>query len=197
MGLGVRSHETGRAVRFSRMTNWTTFASPVGELAVFAGPAGVRGLYFPQRAPVLDATSRREMPAVTDQLEEYFAGERRRFEVDLDLVGTPLQRAVWARLAKIPYGSTVSYGELADSINESLFPGGLARYQRVRSAAAAIGRTPTPILVPCHRVIGVDGSLTGYGGGLERKRFLLDLEGRVAAGLSAEPAPAHRQLAMM
>jgi methylated-DNA-[protein]-cysteine S-methyltransferase len=94
-------------------------------------------------------------------------------------------------------GVTTTYGELADSIDRTLFPGHLARYQRVRAAAAAIGRTPTPILVPCHRVIGADGSLTGYGGGLQRKRFLLDLEGRVAAGLTAAPAPAHCQLAIM
>jgi methylated-DNA-[protein]-cysteine S-methyltransferase len=179
------------------MTTWTTIASPIGQLTAHAGPAGVRGLYFPRRAPVLDAANRREMPAVTAQLEEYFAGERRRFEIDLDLAGTPLQRAVWARLLEIPYASTTTYGELADSIDQSLFPDGLARYQRVRTAAAAIGRTPTPILVPCHRVIGADGSLTGYGGGLQRKRFLLDLEGRVAAGLGAAPAPAHCQLAMM
>jgi methylated-DNA-[protein]-cysteine S-methyltransferase len=179
------------------MTTWTTYASPIGQLTLLAGPAGVRGLCFPQRAPILDATTRREMPAVSAQLEEYFAGGRQRFEVDLDLAGTPLQRAVWARLLEIPYGSTTTYGELADSIDRALFPHSLVRYQRVRLAAAAIGRTPTPILVPCHRVIGADGSLTGYGGGLQRKRFLLDLEGRVAAGLSAEPAPAHCQLAMV
>jgi methylated-DNA-[protein]-cysteine S-methyltransferase len=179
------------------MTTWTTFASPIGRLTLLARPAGVRGLYFPRRAPILDATTRREMPAASAQLEEYFAGERRRFEVDLDLAGTPLQRAVWARLLEIPYGTTTTSGELADSIDRTLFPGHLARYQRVRAAAAAIGRTPTPILVPCHRVIGADGSLTGYGGGLQRKRFLLDLEGRVAAGLTAAPAPAHCQLAIM
>jgi methylated-DNA-[protein]-cysteine S-methyltransferase len=179
------------------MTTWTTYPSPIGQLTVLAGPTGVRSLYFPRRAPILDATTRREMPAVSAQLEEYFAGERRRFEVDFDLDGTPLQRAVWARLLEIPFGSTTTYGELADSIDPSLFPDRLLRYQRVRLAAAAIGRTPTPILVPCHRVIGADGSLTGYGGGLQRKRFLLDLESRVAAGLSAEPAPAHCQLAMM
>ena len=75
------------------MTTWTTYASPIGRLTVLAGPDGVRGLYFPRRVPILDAANRREMPAVTDQREEYFAGERRRFEVDLDLAGTPLQ--VW------------------------------------------------------------------------------------------------------
>ncbi|HET9677321.1 MAG TPA: methylated-DNA--[protein]-cysteine S-methyltransferase [Solirubrobacterales bacterium] len=179
------------------MNTWTTYASPIGRLTLLAGPAGVRALCFPQRGPILDATTRREMPAVTTQLEQYFAGERRPVEFDLDLAGTPLQRAVWARLLEIPYGSTTTYGELANSVDPSLFPNHLAGYQRVRLAAAEIGRTPTPILVPCHRVIGADGSLTGYGGGLQRKRFLLDLEGRVAAGLSAEPAPAHCQLAMM
>lgn len=179
------------------MTTWTKFASPIGELTVLANPAGVCGLYFPRRAPNLEARARREQTAATAQLEQYFAGERRRFELDLDLAGMPLQRAVWARLQEIPFGSTTTYGELADSIDPALFPGHLLPYQRVRAAAAAIGRTPTPILVPCHRVIGADGSLTGYGGGLQRKRFLLDLEGRVAAGLSAEPAPAHCQLSMM
>ncbi len=137
------------------------------------------------------------MTTVTGQLEQYFTGKRQRFEVDLELAGTPLQRAVWARLLEIPYGSTTTYGELADSVDVSLFPERLARYQRVRVAAAAIGRTPTPILVPCHRVIGADGSLTGYGGGLQRKQFLLDLERRGAASLSVEPVPAHCQLAMM
>ncbi len=179
------------------MTPWSTYASPIGQLTVLAGPAGVRGVYFPRRAPILEAMTRREMPAVTSQLEEYFAGGRQRFEVDLDLSGTPLQRAVWARLLEIPYGSTTTYGELADSIDHSLFPAHLAPYQRVRFAAAAIGRTPTPILVPCHRVIGSDGSLTGYGGGLQRKQFLLDLEGRAVTGLSAEPAAANCQLAMI
>lgn len=175
------------------MTTWTTYASPIGQLTVLAGPAGVRGLYFPRRAPLGEPTARRAMPTVTAQLGEYFAGERRRFQLDLDLAGTPLQRAVWARLQEIPYGSTTSYGELAESIDPTLFPDRLVPYQRVRATAAAIGRTPAPILVPCHRVIGADGSLTGYGGGLQRKQFLLDLERRVPA----ERAAANCQLAMI
>jgi methylated-DNA-[protein]-cysteine S-methyltransferase len=122
------------------------------------------------------------MPAVADQLDGYFAGERQAFELDLDLRGTPLQLRVWARLREIPYGKTITYGELAGRVEESLFPHGLEPYERVRLAAAEIGRTPTPILVPCHRVIGADGSLTGYGGGLPRKRALLDLESRSTAG---------------
>ncbi|HEU5253093.1 MAG TPA: methylated-DNA--[protein]-cysteine S-methyltransferase [Solirubrobacterales bacterium] len=176
------------------MDAWTTYASPVGDLTVLAGPAGIRGLYFPERAPRFDAPGR-AMPGVVSQLKQYFAGERQRFEVDLDLVGTPLQRAVWARLQAIPYGSTTTYGELAGSIDPSLFPEDLEPYRRVRTVAAAIGRTPTPILVPCHRVIGADGSLTGYGGGLPRKRFLLELEG--AAGRAVDPAPAQGQLTMI
>lgn len=137
------------------------------------------------------------MPIAAAQLEEYFAGGRRRFDLELDLGGTPLRRAVWARLLEIPYGATTSYGELAAGIDPSLYPARLARHERVRVAAAAIGRTPTPILVPCHRVIGADGSLTGYGGGLQRKQALLDLESRIAAGLPPEPAWSTIQLAML
>jgi methylated-DNA-[protein]-cysteine S-methyltransferase len=103
----------------------------------------------------------------TRQLEEYFAGTRRRFELALDLRGSEFQRAVWDRLLAIPYGETISYGELADAVG---------RRERVRAVAATVGRTPIPIIVPCHRVIGADGSLTGYGGGLHRKQALLDLE---------------------
>jgi methylated-DNA-[protein]-cysteine S-methyltransferase len=101
------------------------------------------------------------------QLGEYFAGDRRGFELAIQLDGTRFERAVWGELLRIPYGETSSYGELARAIG---------CFERVRDVAAAIGRTPIPIVVPCHRVIGSDGSLTGYGGGLDRKRALLDLE---------------------
>jgi len=117
------------------------------------------------------------MTEAVGQLVEYFAGEREAFDLTLDLGGSPLQQLVWGCLRQIPYGSTISYGELAGQVEESAFPEGLEPYQRVRAAAAAVGQTPTPILVPCHRVIGADGSLTGYGGGLPRKRALLELEG--------------------
>ena len=110
--------------------------------------------------------------------------------------GRPLQQLVWAQLREIPYGATTSYGELAGRIEESAYPEGLEPYQRVRLAAAAIGRTPTPILVPCHRVIGADGSLTGYGGGLQRKQALLDLESKDATRRAPE-SPANRQLALL
>jgi methylated-DNA-[protein]-cysteine S-methyltransferase len=137
------------------------------------------------------------MAEAIDQFEEYFAGERKAFDLALDLGGSSLQKLVWARLREIPYGSTISYGELAGQIDEAAFPGGLEPYQRVRAAAAAVGQTPTPILVPCHRVIGADGSLTGYGGGLERKRALLDLEGAGVAGAHSAPSRKPAQLALL
>lgn len=96
-----------------------------------------------------------------------------------------------------PYGATTTYGELADAVERSLYPRSFARHERIRAAAAAIGRTPAPILVPCHGVIAADGSLTGYLGGLQRKQALLELEGRVAAGLPPVPAWSFRQTALL
>ncbi len=174
----------------SRPTEWTIYESPLGPLTLSGGPAGISGVGFPgRRSPRLENARRAPMEAAVEQLEQFFAGERRSFELALDLDGTPLQMLVWSRLLEIPYGETVSYGELTGRIEESAFPAPLEPYRRVRAAAAEVGRTPTPILVPCHRVIGADGSLTGYGGGLERKRALLDLEGERAAGA--------RQLALL
>jgi len=106
-------------------------------------------------------------PDVVEQLAEYFAGERTDFELSLDLVGTAFQRTVWTALREIPYGETCSYGEIARKIGS---PGAS------RAVGLANGHNPIGIIVPCHRVIGANGSLTGYGGGLERKRMLLDLE---------------------
>lgn len=162
--------------------HWTIHESPLGPLTVIGGPAGIRNLHFPGRSARLPESARRPMPNVAAQLESYFAGERQAFELDLDLRGTPLQLLVWARLREISYGTTTTYGELARRIDDRLYPDGLEPYERVRLAAATIGRTPTPILVPCHRVIGADGSLTGYGGGLQRKRALLDLESGSTTG---------------
>lgn len=104
---------------------------------------------------------------VVTQLDEYFAGERRDFDVTVRLEGTSFQRSVWAALEKIPYGETASYGDIAQRIGR---PGAS------RAVGLANGRNPVAIIVPCHRVIGANGSLTGYGGGLDRKRHLLDLE---------------------
>jgi methylated-DNA-[protein]-cysteine S-methyltransferase len=161
--------------------SWDICESPVGPLTLAAGPAGLRAVLFDEPGAPPAPGRRRELPAIREQLAAYFRGELRCFDLDLDLTGGPLQLAVWERLRRIPYGSTTSYGELAAGIDPRLFPAGLEPYLRVRRVAAEIGRTPTPIVVPCHRVIGADGSLTGYGGGLERKRALLELESSAVA----------------
>jgi methylated-DNA-[protein]-cysteine S-methyltransferase len=162
--------------------HWTIYESPIGPLTLVTGPRGLTHLSFPGRLPPPAGAKREPMPEVVDQLEAYFAGESREFDLELDLHGTPLQKAVWKELLEIPYGTTTSYGELAGRIDESLYRSGVEPYQRARAVGAANGRNPVPIVVPCHRVIGADGSLTGYGGGLDRKQALLDLERRGAAG---------------
>ncbi len=161
--------------------SWTIYESPVGPLTVVASPSkALSGIYFPDSAPALPASERVAMEAAVSQLDEYFAGERRVFHLDVELRGTPLQQAVWARLREIPYGETRSYGEIADGVKASFFAAGTEHFERARSVGSEIGRTPVPIVVPCHRVVGADGSLIGFGGGLQRKRALLDLEQGVA-----------------
>jgi methylated-DNA-[protein]-cysteine S-methyltransferase len=129
-------------------------------------------LEFGERATHSDATigpaRTRVLVDTIRQLDEYFAGTRREFELDLAPQGTPFQLAVWNALLSIPYGSTASYGDIARSVG---------RPNAVRAVGQANGRNPLAIVVPCHRVIGSDHSLTGYGGGIDRKRFLLALEG--------------------
>jgi methylated-DNA-[protein]-cysteine S-methyltransferase len=154
-------------------TIWSTYESPLGSLTLVAGPRGLREISFPcrdGRRPAHDDATRDPdaFAEVTGQLDEYFAGERRAFDVALDLdQGTPFARSVWAEIARIPYGSTTSYGAIARA---------LGRLDRVRAVGSAVGRTPVPIIVPCHRVVGTTGDLVGYGGGLERKVALLELE---------------------
>ena len=169
---------------------WTIYESPLGPLTLHGGPAGLASLYFPGRSAPLDE-SRRDPAALATavtQLDEYFRGERQTFELAFDLSGTSFQGQVWDALQRIPYGATTSYGDLARTIG---------RLDRVRAVGAAVGRTPVPIIIPCHRVIGADGSLTGYGGGLHRKQALLDHE---AAHATGDDPPAHwrvRQLALL
>ena len=150
---------------------WDVVETPIGPLTLEAGPRGLAALHFPESAPTLDPALRdpEALAEAARQLREHFAGERDAFDLELDLEGTPLQRAVWERLRRIPYGETITYAGLA---------GELGRPLAARAVGAAVGRTPVPIIVPCHRVVGSDGSLTGYGGGLERKRTLLALEQR-------------------
>jgi methylated-DNA-[protein]-cysteine S-methyltransferase len=177
--------------------HWTIYESPVGPLTLLAGPGGLKGLSFPGRGRPPTGAVQRSMPAVTDQLEAYFAGELQDFELELDLDGTPLQRAVWRELEEIPYGTTTSYGELAARVDASLYRSDVAPYHRARAVGAANGRNPVAIIVPCHRVIGADGSLTGYGGGLQRKQALLDLERGVVAGTGPDPTWATRQTSLL
>ncbi len=154
---------------------WTVHDSPIGELTLVASEEGLVALGF-ERPRIPAGASKAPMAEVAEQIDAYFAGELRQFDLPLDLRGTPLEQAVWRALLEIPYGETASYGEQAAKIDPSLFDADIEPWQRARVVGAANGRNPVAIVVPCHRVIGADGSLTGYGGGLERKRALLDLE---------------------
>ena len=156
--------------------SWTAYESPLGRLTIVLSPGGaLRAIRFPG-APDPPEGDRLPAPHVSSQLDEYFAGGRTDFELEVELDGTAFQMAVWNRLRRIPYGATAGYGEIAEELGDAAFPAGLEPHERARAVGAEVGRTPVPIVVPCHRVIGADGSLTGYGGGLERKRALLDLE---------------------
>ncbi len=151
--------------------------SPVGELLASADAAGqVTGLHFLDgRTPARDAgwvRDERALAPLRRQLEEYFAGERREFELELAPSGSPFQLEVWRALRAIPYGETASYGEIAAEVGQ---PGA------ARAVGGANNRNPIAIVIPCHRVIGASGSLTGYGGGLPRKQQLLALEAGVQA----------------
>jgi methylated-DNA-[protein]-cysteine S-methyltransferase len=154
---------------------WAVIPSPVDDLLAVSDGVALTGLGF---AP--PGRRRREPTGLSrdddlapfqrtrDQLGEYFAGGRRAFDVPLALSGSPFQLRVWQALREIPYGTTCSYGDLAARLG---LPPGASR-----AVGLANGANPVPIIVPCHRVIGADGSLTGFGGGLARKRFLLDVE---------------------
>ncbi len=158
-------------------TSYTVMESPVGELLASADAEGrVTGLHFDcHRTPTPDprwVRDERVLAPLRRQLEEYFAGERREFELELAPTGTPFQLSVWRALRAIPYGETASYGEVATAVGQ---PGA------ARAVGGANNRNPIAIVVPCHRVIGASGSLTGYGGGLPRKQQLLALESGVQA----------------
>jgi methylated-DNA-[protein]-cysteine S-methyltransferase len=147
--------------------------SPVGPLLVVADESGLRRIFFPEegRAHAPEAgwvRDPRPFARLHEQLAEYFAGRRRTFALDLAPEGTAFQRETWRALSAIPYGETISYAELARRVG---------RPNASRAVGAANGANPLPIVVPCHRVIGADGSLTGFGGGLPVKRALLELEG--------------------
>jgi methylated-DNA-[protein]-cysteine S-methyltransferase len=176
---------------------WTICESPIGPLTVVGGPNGITNVHFSGRSPRLPAARRRPLREAVDQLQAYFAAERQTFELDLDLRGTHLQTEVWRQLLEIPYGTTTTYGEVAERIDGSVYGPDLEPYERPRVVGAAIGSNPVPIVVACHRVIGADGSLTGYLGGLRRKQLLLDLESGTAAAGASVPDPANHQLPML
>ena len=153
-----------------------TIPSSLGDLTLVTRGETVTGLYFPHHWHMPDPAvfgQYRDAGSeeVRRQLDEYLAGERREFDVPVEAAGSPFQERVWRLLRQIPYGTTVSYGDLARELGEAI---------TAREVGAAVGRNPVSVIVPCHRVLGADGGLTGYAGGLRRKRILLDLEQQVA-----------------
>jgi methylated-DNA-[protein]-cysteine S-methyltransferase len=159
------------------MIHCRTIDSPIGPLAL-AGRGGVltnlrmlNQTYEPNRADWVPDDG--AFPEAIEQLQAYFAGKRTDFELELSLAGSEFQRRVWDALLTIPYGETRSYGQIAEQIGAT----GAAR-----AVGLANGHNPIAIIVPCHRVIGASGSLTGYGGGLDRKRSLLEMEKNVKLG---------------
>lgn len=152
----------------------TTIDSPIGELTLVAEGGALAGLYMEQHRhrPALETFGPRQpehpvFATVELQLKEYFARQRREFDVPLHFAGTPFQCRVWTELNTIPYGETITYGQLAEQLGQPTAS---------RAVGLANGKNPISLIVPCHRVVGSTGSLTGYGGGLERKRHLLDFE---------------------
>jgi len=164
-------------------TGYDIMASPVGRILLTGDERALTGLYLldagEHSASVRASWTHRPggFAAAAGQLAEYFGGSRREFDLPLAPHGTPFQLAVWAELARIPYGTTVSYGEVAAALGKSPVAS--------RAVGLANGRNPISIIVPCHRVIGADGSLTGYGWGVDRKEWLLRHEG--ARAVAAEP----------
>ncbi len=158
----------------------TVVDSPVGPLTLVAADGALVGLYMDEQRhrprpetfgePAADPRAE-PFASASSQLREYFDGERTDFDLPLALDGTVFQRRVWAALRAIPYGQTISYGQLADQIGQPAAS---------RAVGLANGKNPVGIIVPCHRVVGADGGLTGYGGGIERKRYLLAHEQRAS-----------------
>ena len=158
------------------------YQSPFGTLEIEASAEGISAIGWPvssatnQQAPrlTIDPAGSSENPLLETaktQLDEYFEGAREAFELPLSLVGTPFQLLVWNALKAIPYGTTASYGAIANTIG---------RPRAVRAVGRAIGCNPVPLIIPCHRVIGAGGKLTGFSGGLDRKRWLLKREGALS-----------------
>jgi methylated-DNA-[protein]-cysteine S-methyltransferase len=168
------------------MTGFMTLPSPVGDLLLVASQGALQRIVFldthatpPEPDWVEDPEA---LAPVATQLEEYFRGERRDFDLELEPAGTEFQRAVWSLVLEIPFGRTATYGDIARR---------LGRPDATRAVGAANGKNPLPIVIPCHRVIGQDGSLTGFGGGMRNKRWLLEHEGAASVAQMALPLEPH------
>jgi methylated-DNA-[protein]-cysteine S-methyltransferase len=165
------------------MNRHAIVSTGIGDLTVVAADDVLVGVYFPHHwvKPTVETLGERVeatdpfIAAVVEQFEEYFAGRRVTFDVPTRLHGDEFQRRVWTVLEQIPYGETMTYGEIAARLGESA--------HAAQAVGKAVGQNPLSIVIPCHRVIGKNGSLTGYAGGLKRKQFLLDLEQPVGARL--------------
>jgi methylated-DNA-[protein]-cysteine S-methyltransferase len=179
-------HEASILRNVDRNASWHVVDSPIGPLTLIGTASGLEGLLFGDEtgrcrnsfpAPPNDAPAPALLTAA-QQLREYFAGERHTFEIPLTLNGTPFQRRVWDALLRIPYGQTTTYGHLATLLGQPT---------ALRAVGAANGRNPIAIVVPCHRVIGSNGDLTGFGGGLSTKAWLLNHERAIAPAADALP----------
>jgi methylated-DNA-[protein]-cysteine S-methyltransferase len=163
------------------MTRFKRFTTPLGPVLATANERGINGVYFVgQRYEIVIESDWREdgddavLTECARQLGEYFEGTRRDFDLPLAAAGSDFQQRVWREIARIPFGETISYAELARRAGAA---------GSARAAGAATGHNPLSVVVPCHRVVGSDGSLTGYAGGLERKTRLLEIEGALAGSL--------------
>lgn len=163
---------------------YTTIDSPIGPLTLVRDDAGLTGVYMPGHRPAPDEATfgERDDTAFADAVEqfgEYWSGERTRFTLPLSPAGTEFQQRVWQALREVPYGETRTYRWIAETIGQPT---------AVRAVGLANSRNPLSIVVPCHRVVGASGALTGYAGGVERKRFLLDHESGAALAVDAADA---------
>jgi methylated-DNA-[protein]-cysteine S-methyltransferase len=174
MPAGTARAKSSAATAQDSHVRYTWFVSPIGPLLLAGSDLGLKLVSFAEgrRARAVDRSWREDaaiFAETTEQLRSYFAGERIAFDLPLILEGTEFQKKVWTALQTIPYGETISYKGLAERIGNP---------NAVRAVGAANGANPIPIIIPCHRVIGNDGSLTGFGGGLPLKKKLLQLESR-------------------
>jgi len=172
--MKIREMRRPKANEGNATKYYATIKSPIGELMLVADDTALTGVYFGGHDHVPAAsegwTRDAQHPVLRKaalQLQEYLSGKRKSFEIPLRLTGTDFQEKVWQQIARIPYGETISYAELAKRAGNP---------QAIRAAGTTTGRNPVSIIVPCHRVVGKNGGLGGFGGGLDRKRFLLSLE---------------------